>query len=63
MGVQADMSYSVHIMIWVHTCTDFTQDQLEQKHMGFFCEQNFEREYINVLLNKLLLSVIIQIGK
>ena len=31
--------------------------------MGLFCGQNFEREYINVLLNSLLLCVIIQIGK
>ena len=31
--------------------------------MGVFCEQNFEREYIDVLLNKLLLCVIIQIRK
>ena len=28
--------------------------------MGFFCGQNFECEYIDVLLNKLLLCVIIQ---
>ena len=32
-------------------------------HMGLFCGQNFEREYINVLLNSLLLCVIKQIGK
>ena len=31
--------------------------------MGVFCGQNFEREYIDVLLNKLLLCVIIQIRK
>ena len=29
--------------------------------MGVFWGQNFEREYINVLLDKLLLCVIIQI--
>ena len=31
--------------------------------MGVFCGQNFEREYIDVLLNKLLLCVIIRIRK
>ena len=31
--------------------------------MGVFCGQNFEREYIDVLLNKLLLCLIIQIRK
>ena len=33
------------------------------KSMGVFCGQNFEREYIDVLSNKLLLCVIIQIRK
>ena len=33
------------------------------KSMGVFCGQNFEREYIDVFLNKLLLCVIIQIRK
>ena len=31
--------------------------------MGVFCGQNFEREYIDVLLNKLLLCAMIQIRK
>ena len=36
---------------------------IQGSDMGLFCGQNFEREYINVLLNSLLLCVIIQIGK
>ena len=39
------------------------RDEESTESMGVFCGQNFEREYINVLLNKLLLCVIIQIEK
>ena len=64
---QSEHSSGITILLFFCGCLREKNTHLERLDdtidMGVFCGQNFEREYIDVLLNKLLLCVTIQIRK